>query len=190
MEDAREDPCKQAREQGEPCFPVTTTQKGETYSVRQSLGLPDPDKTRPTPGGAPSAADMKPFRPGVPREYQGSVPANFVSVDPGCLAKSLLKSLKGKNNVYYLYRLRDRQGERVALYDNKLDPTAFQGELTFLGRYEGECAALGALRHEELIHPTGPPSLVLGPPGSPAPSPGASPVPSPRPSPVAQASPQ
>ena len=53
MEEAREDPCKQARDEGRPCFPVITTQKGEEFSVRKSLGLPDQDKTKPTPGGAP-----------------------------------------------------------------------------------------------------------------------------------------
>jgi hypothetical protein len=168
IEDAREDPCKKSAQEGKPCFPVSTTVRGEEYSVRKSLGLPDVEKTKPAPGGAPTVAEMTPYRPGpkIP-------PGSGFSFDPGCLAKGILKSLKGKNDTYYLYRVRDIHGERVALYDRKLDATNFQGELAFLGKFEGECDALAAFRHEELIHP---------PSGAPTPRPWPSPsvTPSPR----------
>ena len=158
MEEAREDPCKQARDEGRPCFPVITTQKGEEFSVRKSLGLPDQDKTKPTPGGAPTTAEMRPYRPG------SHTPVGGVSFDPGCMAKSLLKSLKGRNDVYYLYRMRDVHGERVELFDHKVEASTFQGEIAFLGRFDGECAALGAMRHEELFHPSARPSASPPPP--------------------------
>ena len=67
-----------------------------------------------------------------------------------CAVKGLLKSLKGKNNTYYLYVVRDTKGERAQLYDHKLDPLNFQGNLDFIGRFEGECAAVAAWRHEDL----------------------------------------
>ena len=72
---------------------------------------------------------MGPYRPGLE-----ATPLNLFSFDPGCVAKGILKSLKGKNDTYYLYRVRDIQGERVALYDRRLEAENFQGELAFLGQ--------------------------------------------------------
>jgi hypothetical protein len=72
-----------------------------------------------------------------------------VTLDPGCVAKSALKKLKGKNDVYYLYRIRDVHGVRVALYDRRVDATTFQGDLEFLGKFDGECDALAAYRQEQ-----------------------------------------
>jgi hypothetical protein len=142
---------------------VTTTLKGREYSVRESLGLPPLDKTKPTPGGAPSTSDMKPFRPG------GKTVVGGVGFDPGCVVKGIVKNLKGKNDVYYLYRVRDVHGTRVAMYDHKVEPATFQGDLEFLGRFEGECSALAAYRHEEAkMAPSGPP---VPPRPSPSPSP-------------------
>ncbi|HEY8149018.1 MAG TPA: hypothetical protein VIK51_08940, partial [Vicinamibacteria bacterium] len=120
IEDAREDPCKKAGQEGKPCFPVTTTVRGVEYSVRKSLGLPDPEKSKPAPGGAPTVAEMGPYRPGS-RAGALPLPIPLVKFDPGCVAKGILKSLKGKNDTYYLYRVRDTHGERVALYDRRLD---------------------------------------------------------------------
>ena len=153
MEDAREDPCRQAAAAGRPCFPAETKVKGEEYSVRKSLGLPDPEKGKTAPGGAPTVAEMGPYRPG-PK----AIPINAFSFDPGCAGKRILKSLKGKNDTYYLYRIRDTQGERVAMFDQKLVAENFQGELAFLGKFEGECAAIAAYRHEtaKLPPPPGP----------------------------------
>jgi hypothetical protein len=168
MEDERADPCGQAATEGRPCFPVETRIKGEEYSVRKSLGPPDRQKDKPGAGTPPTVSEMGPYRPGLE-----ATPINLFSFDPGCLAKGILKSLKGKNDTYYLYRVRDTHGERVALYDRKLDAENFQGELAFLGKFEGECDALAAFRHEELIHP---------PSGAPTPRPWPSPsvTPSPR----------
>lgn len=166
IEDAREDPCKKAAQEGTPCFPVSTTVRGEEFSVRKSLGLPDPEKSKPAPGGAPTVAEMGPYRPG-PK----AIPIPLVKFDPGCVGKRILKSLKGKNDTYYLYRVRDTQGERVALYDRKLEAETFQGELAFLGKFDGECDALAAYRHEEAKSP---------PSGAARPRPSPSATPSPR----------
>ena len=166
MEDEREDPCKKAAQEGRPCFPVSTTVRGEEFSVRKSLGLPDAEKSKPAPGGTPTVAEMGPYRPG-PK----AIPITLVKFDPGCVAKGILKALKGRNDTYYLYRVRDTQGERVALYDRKLEAETFQGELAFLGKFDGECDAIAAYRREERKNP----------PTGPAPSPRPSPSPTPPP---------
>ena len=166
MEKERADPCIAAKAEGRPCFPVSTTIRGEEYSVRKSLGLPDTEKSKPAAGGAPTVSEMGPYRPG-----SKATPINVVSFDPGCVLKGILKSLKGKNDTYYLYRVRDTHGERVALYDRKLDATTFQGEVAFLGKFEGECDALAAYRREE---------RKLAPPGPTMPGPQPSASPSPR----------
>ena len=166
MEDAREDPCRQAAAAGRPCFPTETKVKGEEYSVRKSLGLPDPEEGKTAPGGAPTVAEMGPYRPGLK-----AIPINGFSFDPGCAGKRILKSLKGKNDTYYLYRIRDTQGDRVAMFDQKLVAESFQGELAFLGKFEGECAAIAAYRHE---------STKLPPPPRPRPTPSPTVTPAPR----------
>jgi hypothetical protein len=163
MEDERADPCAKPAAEGRPCFPVETTIKGETYSVRKSLGLPDPQKGKTAPGGAPTVAEMGPYRPGLE-----AIPLNVFSFDPGCVGKRILKSLKGRNDTYYLYRVRDIQGERVALYDRRLTAENFQGELAFLGKFDGECEAIAAYRHE---------AAKLPPPPSPRPRPSPSATP-------------
>jgi hypothetical protein len=143
MENERKDPCLTAKEEGRPCFPVTATIKGPEYSVRRSLGIiKDPEK--PAPGTPPTTNEMREYRPG------SQTPIAGFSFDPGCTAKAILKSLKGRNDVYYLYVVRDMQGERAQLYDHKLDPATFQGNLAFVGRFEGECDAVAAWRHEDL----------------------------------------
>jgi hypothetical protein len=143
MEKERTDPCWRAREEGRPCFPVTVI-RGPEYSVRGSLGiLDDKDKDKPAPGTPPTTAEMREYRPG------SQTPVAGFSFDAGCVGKSILKGLKGKNDVYYLYVVRDTHGERAEMYDRKLDPATFQGDLTFLGRFEGECDAVKAWRHEE-----------------------------------------
>jgi hypothetical protein len=71
-----------------------------------------------------------------------------VSFDPGCVGKMIWKGLRGKNDTYYLYRLRDTAGERVMLYDHRVDAKTFQGDIAFLGEFKGECAAVSAYERE------------------------------------------
>ncbi len=127
LEKERADPCRKTVAEGKPCFPVSTIIRGPETSVRESLGV----------GTAPYRS--RAVGPVIP----------LLTLDPGCVAKSALKKLKGKNDVYYLYRIRDVHGVRVALYDRRLDATTFQGDLEFLGRFDGECDALGAYRQEQ-----------------------------------------
>lgn len=143
LEAERKDPCLKAARENVPCFPVKTEQKRFDASVRESLGLPDDTPLKPTPGGAPTVAETGPYRP------HPSKPAVSVTFDPGCVGKSALKRLKGKNDTYYLYRLRDVHGERVVLFDHKLDAATVQGDVAFLGKFEGECEAQAAYRREQ-----------------------------------------
>jgi hypothetical protein len=128
-----------------PCFPVSIFESRPewTVSVRDSLGDLGPTG-KSSPNRPPTPEEMKAFRPGPT-----SLVAPVVTFDPGCVGKSVLKHLKGKNDTYYLYRVRDVHGERAALYDHRLEPASFQGALEFLGRWDGECRALAAYRRED-----------------------------------------
>lgn len=158
LEAERKDPCLGARNEGVPCFPAETETKGPTASVRESLGiLGPPDK--PSPDRPPTRTELEPYRP-MPEK-----PLVSVSFDPGCVGKSILKGLRGKNDTYYLYRLRDTAGLRAALYDHRIDATTFQGEVAFLGEFRGECAALAAYEQERrrLAAPTAGPTPAPAP---------------------------
>jgi hypothetical protein len=74
------------------------------------------------------------------------------------VGKSILKGLKGKNDTYYVYRIRDVHGERVALYDHRIDATRFQGDVALVGEFHGECAALAAYLKERNRLPSPSPS--------------------------------
>ena len=141
LEAERRDPCLGARREGVPCFPVETSREGPTASVREGLGIIGP-ADKPSPDRPPTRDEMGPYRPTPPS------PAASVSFDPGCVGKSIWKGLRGKNDTYYLYRLRDVNGARVVLYDHRVDAARFQGEVELLGEFEGECAALAAYERE------------------------------------------
>jgi hypothetical protein len=143
LEKERADPCRKTMAEGKPCFPVSTIIRGPETSVRESLGILGPG-TAHSPDRPPTKGEMAPYRPGPVGQV---VP--LLGFDPGCVGKSALKKLKGKNDVYYLYRIRDVHGVRVALYDRRLDATTFQGDLEFLGKFDGECDALAAYRQEQ-----------------------------------------
>ena len=96
-----------------------------------------------SPNRPPTAAELAPYLSGALAPS-----ATLVSFDPGCVGKSVLKRLRGKNDRYFLYRVRDTKGQRVVLYDHRLDPTYFQGELEFLGEFDGECDAVAAWNRE------------------------------------------
>jgi hypothetical protein len=162
MEKERTDPCWKAKEEGRPCFPITVI-RGPEYSVRGSLGIIG-DKEKPAPGTPPTTTEMREYRPG------SQTPIAGFSFDPGCVGKAILKSLKGRNDVYYLYVVRDTHGERAQLYDHKLDPLTFQGNLAFVGRFEGECEATAAWRHEDLRLRPAPRGPMPAPPAA-SPSP-------------------
>jgi hypothetical protein len=156
LEALRKDPCLEALRRGRPCFPASTgLPGGPTASVRESLGLLGP-KEAWSPDRPPTLDEMGPYRPGTPSKNTPNLVS--VSFDPGCVGKSVLKKLKGKNNTYYLYRIRGPQGERVALYDSRQNAATFQGEMELLGTFTGECDAIAALRHAERNPPRPAPS--------------------------------
>jgi hypothetical protein len=142
LEAERKDPCLKAARENVPCFPVKTEEKGFDASVRESLGILGPAR-QPSPDRPPTREEMEPYRP------HPAKPLISKTVDPVCIAKSALKRLKGKNDVYYLYRVRDVHGERPVLYDHRLDAARFQGDIAFLGRFDGECEAQAAYRREQ-----------------------------------------
>jgi hypothetical protein len=142
LEEERKDPCLKAARENVPCFPVKTEEKGFDASVRESLGILGPAE-KPSPDRPPTRDEMGPYRPG------STTPTVGVTVDPVCIGKSALKKLRGKNDAYYLYRVRDVHGERVVLYDHRLDASRFQGDIAFLGRFDGECEAQAAYRREQ-----------------------------------------
>jgi hypothetical protein len=142
LDEERKDVCRRAVEARVPCFPASTEASKPEVSVRDSLRDLGP-ASKPSPSRPPTLDEMKTFRPGPRLVVPG------FTLDPGCMAKSALKRIKGRNDTYYLYRLRDVHGERVALYDRRLDAATFQGALEFLGRFDSECEAVAAYRRED-----------------------------------------
>jgi hypothetical protein len=159
IEERRKDPCLLAKQKGVPCFPTETTIKGEEVSVRDSLLRWNPNGAPRPAGSVPGDPDMAASRPGYKK---GTMPIPVISFDPGCVGKSILKSLKGKNDTYYLYRVRDVHGRHVALYDRELDASTFQGELELLQKIRGECEARAAYLHEQMKERPSP-SPIPGP---------------------------
>lgn len=152
LEAERKDPCLKAKRENVPCFPARTERKGYDASVRQSLGLPDPEPGKPGPG-PPTRDEMYDHRTAPPAK-----PAVSVTIDPVCVGKSALKKLRGRNDTYFLYRVRDVHGERVILVDRRMDASRFQGDIAFLGQYDGECEAQAAFRREQRRSPPSSPS--------------------------------
>ncbi len=159
LEAERSAPCLRAQEEGRPCFPSEVQQRRPDASVRDSLSIPLPPDV-PSPGRPPTVDELRQFRP-KPR----SAGVTLATFDPGCVAKMVSKVLQGKSDVYYVYRLRDVQGERIALYPQSLDAKTFQGELELVGRFRGECEAVRVVRREErkLRARSDPRSLALPP---------------------------
>lgn len=150
LEAERKDPCLKAAREGVPCFPARTERKGYDASVRQSLGLPDTAPGKPAPG-PPTRDEMYDHRTAPPAK-----PAVSATIDPVCVGKSALKKLRGRNDTYFLYRVRDVNGERVILVDHRMDASRFQGDIAFIGQYDGECEAQAAYRREQRRSPPSP----------------------------------
>jgi hypothetical protein len=139
LEQEERERCRKALDKGIPCFPVDAEPRAPDASVREQFGNYRPDKT-------PKRTQPSDWGENRPQ------PAPFIpllSFDPVCAVKSALRHLKGKTNTFYLYRMRDMYGLRAALSDHKVDAATFQGELEFLGRFDGECDALAAWRKED-----------------------------------------
>jgi len=136
-------PCGRAARLGVPCFPVSVEQEGPRFSVAEALrryrgrGSPAP--------GPPTVAEIQDQMSGAPLSASGGV-----SFDPVCTARNLVRKLSGSNTTFYLYRMRDERGERPLLTDRELDPKAYavnpDVHYEYLGKFDGECAAVAAWR--------------------------------------------
>jgi hypothetical protein len=154
VEAARKDPCKPARDEGKPCFPVVVEIKGPVYSVADEFRRSMPDLARdksPVPDRPPTVEELRPFMdtsPGPPRSTLGGV-----TFDAVCTTKSVLKALRGRNDTYYVYRVFGHRGERIVLRDSAFDPAtiAANPELGYelVGKFTGECEAIAAYRRAE-----------------------------------------
>jgi hypothetical protein len=136
-------PCDIAQKQGVPCFPVSVEQEGPRFSVAEALRRYR--GTGSAAPGAPTVAEIQHQMPGVSQSASGSV-----GFDPACTAKNLVRKLSGKNTTFHLYRMWDERGERPLLTDRLLDPKAYAANLAvhyeYLGKFDGECAAVAAWR--------------------------------------------
>jgi hypothetical protein len=135
-----------------PCFPSSVEARGPLYSVADSLrhlGF----NNAPVPDRPPTMNEMSPYRSGPV-----SPVVNLLKIDPFCAVKSILKSVRGKNDVYYLYRVWDHLGEHPVLRESPFDPASFQGIPEFhfelLGRFDDECKAIAAYRHSLRMAPS------------------------------------
>jgi hypothetical protein len=146
MQRERSEACRRAAEMGVPCFPVSAEVVREPeYSVAESLKNLRFD-------GSPAAS-----RPPTHRELLASQPGAILSSagggDPVCAAKAIVKGVKGRGDVYYLFRVTDRTGVRPILTDRPLDPAVFKGvaELRYelVEKIKGECKAIAAYRRAE-----------------------------------------
>jgi hypothetical protein len=134
-------PCDVAQQQGVPCFPVSVEQEGPRFSVAEALR-----RYRATGGpapGVPTVAEIQRQMSGAPQSASGGV-----GFDPVCTAKMLFGKKAG--TTFYLYRTWDARGERPMLTDRPLDPKAYAANADFhfeyLGKFDGECAAVAAWR--------------------------------------------
>ena len=143
--EAHMQPCDAARQRGVPCFPVSVEQEGPRFSVAEALRRYRATG-RPAPG-VPTVAEIQRQMSGAPQSASGGV-----GFDPVCTAKNLVKKISGQNTTFYLYRMWDERGERPLLTDREIDPKAFGANLAvrydFLGKFDGECAAVAAWRQE------------------------------------------
>jgi hypothetical protein len=151
------EPCEAASRNGVPCFPVGIEQEGPRFSVAEALrryrgtGSPAP--------GVPTVAEIQHQMSGAMQSASGGV-----STDPVCAAKGLWRRIRGNATTYHLYRTWDERGERPLLADHLLDPEDYRANpgfrFEYLGRFDGECAAVAAwnaaLRDAVASKPSGP----------------------------------
>jgi hypothetical protein len=138
-------PCSEAEEQHVPCFPAGVEAQGSRLSVADSIRSFRSDGS-PSPDRPPTLGEMAPYRSGGPQ----SATAQVAVGDPVCAVKSLWKKIKGEGGPYYLYRTWDAQGERPLLTDREIEPADFAQRpdfhYVFVGKFDGECAAIAAWR--------------------------------------------
>jgi hypothetical protein len=140
---AHEKPCEWAKARSVPCFPVSVEQEGPRFSVAEALRLYR--GTGYAAPGAPTVSEIQHQLTGAPLSASGGA-----STDPVCTTKNLLKKISGQNTTFHLYRMWDARGERPMLTDRLLDPSTYASNLDvhyeYMGKFDGECAAVAAWR--------------------------------------------
>ncbi len=138
VEEEREAACKKAKEQGVPCFPVTV-EKSARQTLEEAIARLKQDQEPYKGGVGPSPLDLNRPRQ-VNHELYGA------SFDPVCAVKNLAQSFKGEDRTYYIYRIHDRQGDRVEMRVRPLDPQDYVRvvpfEMELLGEHKDVCKAL------------------------------------------------
>ncbi len=135
LEEGR-DPCAHAKRENKPCFPTAVEREGPRVSVSEDF-----KKWTPLAQGSNQRTLRRLVSP------TGTVtPA--LSFDPVCLGRLLVRSFKGKNITYYLYRAPDPDGERAVLRENEIPasagPTNPESAYILVRKVTGECAAIAA----------------------------------------------
>jgi len=137
-------PCPEDAGRHVPCFPVEVVRRAPDASVEESLGELGSENA-PSPGRPPSTAELRGQGPETLHP-----PGTLVGTDPVCTAKRLWRWIRGRGDTYYVYRVVEPSGERMALYDHPLAAEDFSAtpdvSFEFLGQYGGECAAVAAYR--------------------------------------------
>lgn len=135
MQEERDAPCRKALEEGKPCFGALVEARAPEYSVKASLEnfvAEERRRRQPRPSGSGVA---------------------IISFDPVCVGKSAVKAIKGKNDTYYLYWMRDQSGERPSLWEHPVDPAthpiAAGVSYELIAKFDGECEAIAAFRRAE-----------------------------------------
>jgi hypothetical protein len=142
IEARRRASCREADAKGVPCFPISAESREERRArLNRALGRlrkENADVGRGHPGPDPLGLPIPRPSPSLAQ----------VSFDPVCAVKSLLKSAQGRNQHYFLYRVKGVMGESIALRETRLEPAGGRSraplEFTLLGEYDGECEALAA----------------------------------------------
>ena len=127
------DPCALAEKEGLPCYPSKAEKDDSEVSVAESLKEWKEDastyKGSNTTITSPAGAPLSGF-------------------DPVRAVEGLVRILSGKNSVYFLYRVWDRNGERAVLRDTEtppvVDPTDSQAGYELVRKVRGEPGAIKA----------------------------------------------
>jgi hypothetical protein len=140
VEDERREQCRDADANEVPCFPISVE---TNHRLRLNQALARLRKNNPDVGHG-----VLPTDPLAPARPTPAPAANVVSLDPVCAVKALIKGFKGKNQHYYLYRVKGVMGESIALRERPLTPAGDNEraplEFKLLGEYDGDCDAVAA----------------------------------------------
>jgi hypothetical protein len=142
VDEARREACREAEAKDLPCFPVSVEaqddRRGHVNRALERLRKENADVGKGPMGPDPLALPLPTPPPAV----------SLATFDPVCAVKALIKGATGRNQHYYLYRVKGINGESIALRETPLMPAGEQTraplEFLLLGEYDGECEAVAA----------------------------------------------